>query len=134
VLTFPQGGPLTQTFAVPVAGDLRVEADETFFVTLSNPSAGAFLLAASAQGTVVDDDTATVTVAPLAGSGPEGNAGTSPRTFVVTLDAAVDGGFSVAYATGDGTATAASGDYVAGAGVLAFAGDSGETQVIAVDV
>jgi hypothetical protein len=134
VLTFAQGGPLPQTFTVPVAGDLRVEADETFIVTLSDPSAGAFLLDASGLGTILNDDTATVTLAPLAASGPEGNAGTSPRTFQVTLDAAVQGGFSVAYTTSDGTATTAGGDYVDDGGSLVFAGDAGETHGITVDV
>jgi hypothetical protein len=134
VLTFAQGGPLTQTFSVAVAGDLRVEAEESFAVTLSSPSAGAFLLDASGLGTILNDDTATVTLAPVAASGPEGDAGTSPRTFQVTLDAAVQGGFSVAYTTSDGTATTAGGDYVDDDGVLAFAGNVGESHGITVAV
>lgn len=51
---FSQGGPLTRTFTVDVAGDTAVEADETFTVVLTDPSAGAVLLDPSGQGTILD--------------------------------------------------------------------------------
>ena len=43
---------------IPVAGDIDVEADELFTVTLSNPSAGAVITTASATGTIQNDDIA----------------------------------------------------------------------------
>jgi hypothetical protein len=55
ILTFLPGGPLSQTIAVSVVGDLTVEANETFTVTLSAPS-GATLATAQGTGTIVNDD------------------------------------------------------------------------------
>ncbi len=55
VLTFTPGGPLTQTITVNVVGDVTVEPDETFLVTLSAPS-GATLATAQGTGTIVNDD------------------------------------------------------------------------------
>ncbi len=51
----------------------------------------------------------------------EGNAGTSNAVFSVTLSAPRPQTVTVVYATVDGTATAASGDYVAQSGTLTFA-------------
>ena len=49
-LTFPSG-TTSQTFTVPVVGDTTVEADETFTVTLSNPSNATFTRS-QATGTI----------------------------------------------------------------------------------
>lgn len=56
----------------------------------------------------------------------EGNTGTVSATFTVTLSAAYGMPVIVAYATADGTATAAGGDYRAAGGTLTFA--AGETS------
>jgi hypothetical protein len=62
----------------------------------------------------------------------EGNAGTTPLSFPVTLSAASTQPVSVTYATADGSATAPS-DYAAANGTVTF--DPGETsKSIAVDV
>lgn len=58
VLTFAPGGPLSQTVTVNVVGDLAVEANETFTVTLSAPS-GATLGTAQGTGTILNDDSGT---------------------------------------------------------------------------
>jgi hypothetical protein len=55
-VTFAAGESF-KTITVSVIGDTAVEANETFAMTLSNPS-GATLATASAQGTIVNDDTA----------------------------------------------------------------------------
>nr|MCW1957125.1 glycosyl hydrolase family 18 protein [Mycobacterium sp.] len=60
-LTFAPG-VTSQTVNVAITGDTTVEANETFTVTLANPS-GATLTGATATGTITNDDTATV-VAP----------------------------------------------------------------------
>ena len=57
LLTFAPGGPLSQTITVNGVGDLAVEPDETFLVTLSAP-AGATLSTAQGTGTLVNDDSA----------------------------------------------------------------------------
>ena len=57
-LTFPVGGPLTQTLTVQVTGDTLVEPNETFIVNLSNP-VNATLAVAQGTGTIVNDDSST---------------------------------------------------------------------------
>ncbi len=57
VLTFLPGGSLSQTIPVSVVGDLAVESNETFTVTLSAPS-GATLGTAQGTGTILNDDAA----------------------------------------------------------------------------
>ena len=44
------------TISVPITGDNIAEADETFVVTISNPSSGVELLNTSAIGTIQNDD------------------------------------------------------------------------------
>ena len=61
----------------------------------------------------------------------EGNSGTTPAVFVVTLSAASDQPITVDYATADGTATAANNDYQPTSGTLTFA-PSTITQTITV--
>ena len=67
----------------------------------------------------------------------EGNAGTKPFTFTVTLSAASGRSVTVKYATANGTATAGtsgSADYVATSGTLTFSSPGTTTQSIAVSV
>src|SRR5262249_22145043 len=63
----------------------------------------------------------------------EGNSGTTPATFTVTLSPASSQTVTVNYATADGTATAGS-DYVAASGSLSFApGVTSRTVTVAVN-
>ena len=55
-LNFSIGGALSQTVAVPVLGDTLIELNETFNVTLSNPSNGTTLADAIGIGTITNDD------------------------------------------------------------------------------
>ncbi|MCR9206818.1 MAG: Ig-like domain-containing protein [bacterium] len=61
---FPSGsvefadGETQQVITVDVSGDLMVEGDEYFTVTLSNPSVPATFTTATADGTILDDDVA----------------------------------------------------------------------------
>lgn len=52
-------GDTTATVTVDVIGDLGIEADETFGVTISNASANATITTGTATGTIIDDDTPT---------------------------------------------------------------------------
>ncbi len=53
------------TITINVSGDLLIEPDETFIVTLSDPTNGYFLGNASAIGTIINDDACTAgTTAP----------------------------------------------------------------------
>ena len=75
-------------------------------------------------GTIRDDDVQpTITVA--VGSAVEGNSGTTPMTFTVSLSNASYQPVSVQFATQAGTAAAGS-DYVAGSGTVTV--DPGQIQ------
>ncbi|MCY2990393.1 MAG: hypothetical protein NTY19_21325 [Planctomycetota bacterium] len=140
-LTFSPGGPLTQTVTVAVAGDTAVETDETFTVTLSNPryasvtdlrrvdlDAAAFV----GTGTIVNDDTATLAI--NSPSITEGNSGTQTLTFNVTVDKAVEGGFTVAFRSAGVTATVGSDYLVSTVTPLTFSGTVGESHPIQVTI
>lgn len=128
-LVIPANSPSATITLVPV-NDSSVEASETATLMLT-PSVTYLISRGSATGLITDNDTATVTLS--AGSAyPEGDGGTTAFTFTATLDHAVQGGFSVAYGTSDGTATVADHDYLAGSGLLTFAGIAGETQTVTI--
>jgi CSLREA domain-containing protein len=130
-LTF-NPGVLTQTITVNVGGDTTVEPDETFFVNLSAPT-NATIAVGTGTGTIVNDDAASLpTLSINSVSLAEGNSGTTPFVFTVTLSAASASTVTVNYATADGTATAPS-DYGAAAGTLTFA-PGATTRTITVGV
>ena len=83
-LTFP-AGTTTQTLSVPVVGDLLAEGNETFGVVLSN-STGPTISDGRGDGTITDDDVLTIDVADV--SVAEGDSGTTPATFTLTVGAA----------------------------------------------
>ncbi|HEX7832426.1 MAG TPA: Calx-beta domain-containing protein, partial [Thermoanaerobaculia bacterium] len=119
-LTFAPG-VTSQSIAVPVIGDVAVESNETFLVTLTSPS-NATLGTANATGTIFDDDSlpfvASISIADVARN--EGDSGATVFTFPVTLDAAASVPVSVAWSASAGSASATS-DFVAASGTLVFA-------------
>lgn len=112
--TIPAGQSSYQ-FTVAVKGDTTIESDETFFVDVSNIAGTSVTNTDTLIGTgkILNDDVAvTASMANL--SQNEGNAGTSTFAFTLSLSAPAPlGGVTFDIATQDGTATAASGDYVA---------------------
>ncbi len=116
-LTFVPGNT-SQLVSVNVNGDLNTEADETFFVNLSGAGGGS-LLDAQGLGTITNDD-----AVPQISIGDvvlaEGNAGTSTAAFAVTLSNPSGSPVTVAFATADGSATTADGDYLNAAGTATF--------------
>jgi chitinase len=129
-VTFPPGST-TQTVDVPVVGDLLNESNETFVVNLTNPG-NATIADNQGVGTILDDDlqpTVDVNNASVA----EGDIGSTPATFTVSLSAPSGKTISVDYATADGSALAGSGDYVASSGTLTF-NPGVTTQPVAVTV
>jgi len=137
-LTFSGVDGETQTITVQVNGDMDVEANESFSVLLSN-------LQGSEPNIRIGDDTGVGTIEnddqDAAGSSltiddvsqVEGDSGTTAFVFTVQLSNDVAGGLTVDYSTADGSATAPD-DYTATNGTLTFAGSSGETQTITVQV
>jgi Tol biopolymer transport system component/predicted secreted protein len=104
-------GQSTYTFAVTVNGDLGIEPNETFFVNVTNVT-GASVADAQGLGTILNDDSPSLSVNDV--SANEGNGGTTTFTFTVTSTlSAPAGGITFDIATADGTATTVGGDYVA---------------------
>lgn len=123
--TFPTGtvnfiaGSDTATFTVNVNGDVDVEPDESFMVTLSAPGPGYIIGAATAIGTILNDDTYTATITAITP-----NASEDPLVqgvFTVELDAINTTGslIVVNYTVGGGTATSGS-DFVALSGSVSI--------------
>jgi uncharacterized repeat protein (TIGR01451 family) len=106
-------GQTSATRNVSVTGDNLVELDETVGGTIGTLSAGGrnvSLGTTSANGTITNDDTATISVS--GGSVFEGHTGTANLPFTVTLTQPVDTDVTVQFSTADGTATLANSDYV----------------------
>jgi hypothetical protein len=130
-LTF-NPGVTSQTITVLVNGNTTFEPDETFFVNLSGP-VSATIGTAQGTGTIVNDDPMpAISVNNVAL--PEGNTGTTPFTFTVSLSNASYQSITVNYATADGTATVANNDYQAASGTLTFApGVTSQTVTVLVN-
>ncbi len=120
-------GVTTIEVVVPVDGDVLDEFDETFFVDLSNP-VGVGVADGQGMGTIVDDDPLPEIFVPVFSQG-EGDSGTISFDIPVVLSVPSGKTVTVEWATMDGTATAASGDYLPASGMLVFA--PGETVQLA---
>ncbi len=104
-------GQQTYSFNVTVNGDLNIEPNETFFVNVTNVSA-ASVADAQGQGTILNDDSPQLSINDVAAN--ETNSGTTTFKFTVTSTLPAPApGITFDIATADGTATSASGDYVA---------------------
>jgi PKD repeat protein len=124
-------GETSKTVSVTVLGDTVDEADETFFVNLSNPS-NAVLGDGQGVGTVVDDDVALPSLTVGDVTVTEGHTGTVAATFTVSLSFAPTTPVQVAYATATNTAVAGS-DYTAVSDFLNFAaGETTKTVIVQV--
>ncbi len=118
----------TRSITISLGADSKVEADETFEVSLSNVR-GLLISAGDIDATntgivkIVNDDSAVLRIDN--GSGDEGG---GAITLTATLDRAVDGGFTVQMNTTNGTATGGA-DFTAFSGkTLTFSGTAGEAQ------
>jgi len=110
-------GQSETSVTVNIVGDTKVESNETFsiaFTNVSNPPL---------EVTIVNDDVPVLSAPDVRVI--EGNAGTSPLIFTVTLAAPAAVVVQASYTTADGTATAGV-DYQPATGTVAFA--PGETQ------
>jgi hypothetical protein len=98
------------------------EPNKTFFVNLGNLNYGV-IADSQGAGTILDDEPR-ISISDV--TKREGRRGTTSFRFTVTLSVAYDQAVTVSFATADGTATVADGDYVARAGTITF--DPGETS------
>ncbi|MFT7724696.1 MAG: Calx-beta domain-containing protein [Roseateles sp.] len=128
-LTLP-AGQASITLTVAVAGDLAAELTEGFTVTLSNPSAGIVLTTATADGSIVADDTWFDLTGPATMA--EGDAGTTPATYTVTRSGNTSASQTITWAvTGLGADPTDAADFVALTGSISFAaGETSKTLVV----
>src|SRR5439155_12846542 len=116
-LTFSPGDTSKQIL-VQVNGDTADEADETFFVNLSNPT-NASIADNQGLGTIIDDDDPpTVSFNAATSSGSES---TTTVSLPVSLAAASGRIVTVDYAVTGGSATGGGVDYTLASGTLSFA-------------
>jgi chitinase len=116
-------GESTAHVEVPTVADTVDEDDQTFLVRLGTP-VNAIAGRGEATGTIVDDDAPPV-VSIADATLDEGDSGTAPMQFVISLSAPSEKVVTVRFATSDGSATGGS-DYTPGTGAVSFA--PGETQ------
>jgi hypothetical protein len=67
IVTFA-ANEISKVITVNVSGDTTVEPDESFTVTLSNPTNGVTLGTATAIGTIINDDFSSITLIEIAGN------------------------------------------------------------------
>ena len=103
-------GEASKTITVEVVGDVSVESDEAFTITLSN-AVGGQIQTATASSTIVNDD-ATIAITAASAVLNEGNSGTTAFTFTITRSGALDDAETVDYAiTGSGANPANGADF-----------------------
>ena len=111
---------------VPVRADTMFEGNESFTLTLRNPSHGT-ITDAEATGTIVNDD-----FMPLLSVDDvfvaEGDAGMRTATFTVTVSSVLDQPMTVNYFTANGSAGSGS-DYVATSGTLTIPANAASATV-----
>jgi Calx-beta domain len=125
----------TKTATVMIDGDTNVEPNETFDVTISNPIPPTNIVidTPTATQTIADDDSAaSFAIADVTAA--EGDAGSSMFSFDVTKTGSTAFTTTVDFATADGTATVADGDYDSTSGTLSFLpGDTSKTVDVTVN-
>jgi|GEM_PF-1326182 len=119
-------GETAKQVSVTVIGDTKPESDETFSLGIVSATGASVDRGSKAVAfTILDDDTPpAISVNNVTLT--EGDSGSAPITFTITLNKAWSQEITVAYATRDGSATVADSDYVAVTGTLTFA--AGETS------
>lgn len=136
-LTWQPGNVDPQNIEVTIHGDTLPEADEHFSVELLNFTGMAPGLVTTAAGTIENDDLTappqpTVSIAPTA-TVREGNAGTTPLSFTVSLSSTPATDVSVEWATADGSAIAPA-DYAQASGSLRWRAGDSTSRTITVQV
>ena len=137
-LTFAPG-QTSLTFTVPITDDgLTNESTEDVALALSNPT-GALLGASNPAMLTITDDDGQPTVSFISpdfsvNEGDDGGTGTIPAPILVGISAPSAVPVTVTYATADGSATTAGGDYAAATGLLVFNPGTTTRQLFSVSV
>ena len=131
IVTFAPG-VTSRTVSMATVADVLDEDDETFTLVLSSPS-GALLEDGQGIGVIVDNDTASLSVADI--SFGEGSAGVTVATFTVLLSNPSARVVSVDFATALISASAVAGsDFTMRSGGLIFPTGSNTPQTVTVEV
>ncbi len=128
MLTFTGTAGELRTFTIPIIDDAIVEGFETILISLSNSSNVAVDGSDTAIVTTTDNDVAALSVADVTV-----NEGAGTATVTVSVNNAVQGGFTVNFATANGTASQP-GDYTTATGTLTFTGTVGESRTFTVSI
>jgi probable HAF family extracellular repeat protein len=110
-------GQTSKTISVLVNGDRDGELNETFMVNVGVAAGNAMLGDSQGAGTIVDDEPR-VNITSVTKN--EGQSGTTPFVFTVTLSSASSATVSLNFATANGDAKSPE-DYAAISGTLSFA-------------
>ncbi|TWT95528.1 Calx-beta domain-containing protein [Neorhodopirellula pilleata] len=132
----------TMTISVPIVADEIVESNEGVSLRVTNLVANGngveltdvSLPSIDATARILNDDTATITLAAGAAVFEGDTNGQSSITSTVSLSAAVQGGVTVEFATTDDSATIAGNDYVASNETLSLGGNDPLTRTISVSI
>ncbi|MBP8791833.1 MAG: HYR domain-containing protein, partial [Lutibacter sp.] len=127
-VTIPAGSE-SATINVTVLDDVVLEGSETVIVTLEAITSGDNEITIDdankvATVTITDNDAASLSINDVVITEGE------DAVFTVTLTGAVQGGFSINYATADGSATILGNDYTSGSNTLSFTGTAAESKTI----
>ena len=126
------GSALQFTVSVNVSDDGIVELDEAMQVVLSSLVANGrsvVLGNATADVSILNDDSASVTINDVVVNEEDGSA-----ELTVSLSAPVDAAVELDWETLDGSALAASNDYVSSSGTVTFAALSTDSQSVSVSI
>ena len=126
------GSALQFTVSVNVSDDGIVELDEAMQVVLSSLVANGrsvVLGNATADVSILNDDSASVTINDVVVNEEDGSA-----ELTVSLSAPVDAAVELDWETLDGSALAASSDYVSSSGTVTFAALSTDSQSVSVSI
>jgi len=127
-LTFSGNDGENKFIIVDITDDNIVEPDEVFEISASSPANGVGLQGFPAQGEILNDDTAELTVADLTVDEDAGNA-----VVVFELAGQVQGGFSLDYET-QGQTAIESDDYTAVLGTLNFSNAANDTRNLQIPI
>jgi len=131
-LSWADGDTANKTFTVTILDDTAVEGNETFTVTLSNPTGGATLQSPSSATVTILDNDSFGTIA-LSASSYSVNENGGTVTITATRTGGSSGAVGVSYATSNGTALAGS-DYVAANGTLSWADGEAASKTFSVSI
>jgi mucin-19 len=130
-INWTANGALTSTVTVTVNHDTVVEINETFTLNLSNLVGHGQITDNQGLGTITNDDSATLSISAPAIT--ETNVDQTVE-FTVTVDAAVQGGFDVAFSDALLGTTIADDYTLVGVSPLSFVGTANESHTIAVTI